>query len=76
MKANTNLDLTQATKLMAALSKVSSANIMIGNIKQYGGYSLYIKKNSVNKLTLLRITRITEDCGSKVLSSDAHYIII
>ena len=76
MKAKTNLDLTQATKLMVALSEVSTANIFIADTKQYGGYTLYIKKYLVSAPTLLKITEISEQHGYRVACSDSHYIII
>jgi hypothetical protein len=76
MKATINLDLTQATKLMVALSEVSTANILIANTQQFGGYTLYIKKNLVSEHVLMKITEISKQHGSMVTCSDSHYIIV
>ena len=77
VKAESNLNLTQATKLMVALREVSSVNVQIFDAGVYGtNYTLFIKKSSVNEDALLMITEVSGNFGSRVTVSDVHYMII
>jgi hypothetical protein len=70
------LELAQATKLMAALNAVSSANIKIADFSMFGvHYSLYIKKDEVSDEFLLKIQEVSKNYGLSIAYSDSHYII-
>ena len=61
---------------MVALKEVSSAKIQIANTARFGTYNLYLRKNLVNRLSLLKIKQISKQHGLKVTSADAYYIIL